>query len=193
MELNTEDDEKDPEQNNFIKEFTINEIQDAIDRLKKGKAKDSNGIRAEQLKNCSDDTKEKSGQSSTKLRSRRTSHQKAGGKSESRSFTKKVTERTQTTTGQSVVCQYCTSCLPQYFMLDSPLSCTEYNLTTKQGFGPIIDVTITLWCTECWSSVVASGVYHCTSVRSTSRKHSTESNTQHYGAPCSSMVSSQLT
>ena len=63
MELNTEDDEKDPEQNNFIKEFTINEIQDAIDRLKKGKAKDSNGIRAEQLKNCSDDTKEKSGQS----------------------------------------------------------------------------------------------------------------------------------
>ena len=36
-----------------------NEIQDSIDRLKKGKAKDSNGIRAEQLKNCSDDTKEK--------------------------------------------------------------------------------------------------------------------------------------
>ena len=46
---------------------------DAIDRLKKGTAKDSNGIRAEQLKNCSDDTKEKSGQSSTKLRSRMTS------------------------------------------------------------------------------------------------------------------------
>ena len=34
-----------------------NEIQDAIDRLKEGKANDSNGIRAEQLKNCSDDTK----------------------------------------------------------------------------------------------------------------------------------------
>ena len=67
----------------------MNEIQDAIDRLEKLKAKDSNGIRAEQLKNCSHDTKEKSGQSSTKLRSRMTSHQKADGKSESRSFTKK--------------------------------------------------------------------------------------------------------
>ena len=78
MKPNTEDDEKDPEQNNFIKDFTINEIQDAIDRLKKGKAKDSNGIRAEQLKNCSDDTKENLGQSSTNLRNRKTSHQKAG-------------------------------------------------------------------------------------------------------------------
>ena len=58
MELRTEEDGKELEQDNFIKEFTINEIQDAIDRLIKGKAKDSNGIRAEQLKNCSEDTKE---------------------------------------------------------------------------------------------------------------------------------------
>ena len=58
----TDIEEEDPEQNNFIKEFPKNEIQDAIDRLKRGKAKDSNGIRAEQLKNCSDETKEKSEQ-----------------------------------------------------------------------------------------------------------------------------------
>ena len=49
-DLLTEVEEEDPEQNDFIKEFTKNEIQDAIDRLKRGKAKDSNGIRAEQLK-----------------------------------------------------------------------------------------------------------------------------------------------
>ena len=49
-ELHTEEDGKELEQDNFIKEFTTNEIQEA---------KDSNGIRAEQLKNCSDDTKEK--------------------------------------------------------------------------------------------------------------------------------------
>ena len=46
------------DQNECIKAFTIDEIQNDIDRLKKGKAKDSNGIRAEQLKLCSDDTKE---------------------------------------------------------------------------------------------------------------------------------------
>ena len=59
MDSRTEDDETDPSQHNSISEFTKNEIQDAIDRLKKGKAKDSNESRAEQLKNCSDDTKEK--------------------------------------------------------------------------------------------------------------------------------------
>ena len=42
-----------------ILEFTTEEIQAAIDRLKKGKARDSNGIRAEQLKISSEDTKEK--------------------------------------------------------------------------------------------------------------------------------------
>ena len=45
--LCAENEEEDPEQQNYIPEFTTNEIQDVIDRLKKGKAKDSNGIRAE--------------------------------------------------------------------------------------------------------------------------------------------------
>ena len=58
MASRTENDDKDHDQRNSIPEFTKHEIQDAIDRLKKGKAKDSNGTRAEQLKNCSDDTKE---------------------------------------------------------------------------------------------------------------------------------------
>ena len=55
----TEPNNADPSQLDSIPEFTTEEIQAAIDRLKKGKAKDSNGIRAEQLKICSDDTKEK--------------------------------------------------------------------------------------------------------------------------------------
>ena len=59
MDLRTEGDEEIPDQHDSIPEFTNNEIQDAIDRLKKGKAKDSSGIRAEQLRNCSNDTKEK--------------------------------------------------------------------------------------------------------------------------------------
>ena len=57
--MGTEDDDKELDQNDCIKEFTTDEIQNAIDRLKKGKAKDGNGIRAEQVKNCSDETKEK--------------------------------------------------------------------------------------------------------------------------------------
>ena len=49
-EWQTEEEGKELEQHNSLKCFTINEIQDAIDRLTKGKEKDSNGNRAEQLK-----------------------------------------------------------------------------------------------------------------------------------------------
>ena len=54
----TEDKKRMLDQFNTISEITKSEIQDAIDRLKRGKAKDSSGVRAEQLKNCSDRTKE---------------------------------------------------------------------------------------------------------------------------------------
>ena len=56
--IGAEGEDEENEQSAKIKEFTTEEIQNAIDRLKKGKAKDSNGIRAEQLKLCSDETKE---------------------------------------------------------------------------------------------------------------------------------------
>ena len=41
-------------QKETIPEFTKEEIQAAIHRLKKGKAKDNSGVRAEQLKICSE-------------------------------------------------------------------------------------------------------------------------------------------
>ena len=55
--MGSEGEDEESEQSIKI-EFTTEEIQSAIDRLKKGKAKDSNGIRAEQLKLCSDETRE---------------------------------------------------------------------------------------------------------------------------------------
>ena len=58
-ESRSEEDERIPDQHIPIPEFTKIEFEDAIDRLKKGKAKNSRGVRAEQLKNCSDNTKER--------------------------------------------------------------------------------------------------------------------------------------
>ena len=49
----------DSSRNETIPEFKREEIQAAIHRLKKGKAKDNSGVRAEQLKICSEETKEK--------------------------------------------------------------------------------------------------------------------------------------
>ena len=54
----TEQENAEPSQSETIPEFTMEELQAAINRLKKGKARDSSGVRAEQLKICSDDTKE---------------------------------------------------------------------------------------------------------------------------------------
>ena len=41
-----------------IPEITTEELQTAINRLKKGKAADSHGIRAQHIKACDDETKE---------------------------------------------------------------------------------------------------------------------------------------
>ena len=54
-----EHEEVDSSQKGKIAEFAKEEIEAAIHRLKKGKARDSSGVRAEQLKICSDETKEK--------------------------------------------------------------------------------------------------------------------------------------
>ena len=99
----------------------------------------------------------------------------------------------QTITSQFVACLFFSSCSPQFCMPSSHLLCKKYNLPTRQGFGPAVDVTTTLWCTEYWSNVVVSGVYRSTSARSTSPKLSIESNIQRYGAPCGFTESSQHT
>ena len=77
-----------------------------------------------------------------KLHDRKISHREVGAKSESKSSTKKVTEKLQATTGQYAAYQYFTNYLPLYSTRDSLFPCTAYNLPTKEGFGPIIDVMI---------------------------------------------------
>ena len=77
-----------------------------------------------------------------------------------------MTERWQATTGQYVVYQYYTSCSRQYFMLDPAPGLHRIQPPDQAGFRPhSTDVTTTSWYTECWSNVVASGVYRCTSAR----------------------------
>ena len=57
-ENNKEDQGADVKERKEIPEFTIEELQAAINRLKKGKTGDSNGIKAEDNKTCDEETKE---------------------------------------------------------------------------------------------------------------------------------------
>ena len=57
-ENNIEDQGTDTNEMKEIPEITTEELQTAINRLKKGKSADSNGIRAEDIKACDDETKD---------------------------------------------------------------------------------------------------------------------------------------
>ena len=95
-----------PTQFEHIPEFAQNEIQDAIDRLKGGKAGDNSGVRAEQRKNCSDMTREKIRQIFNEI----LLHEDCTPKTWRRigSSAKRVTENTQAITGRFAVCQFAT-------------------------------------------------------------------------------------
>ena len=160
---------------------------------KKGKRKTAMEYELNSLRTAVTTRKKKSGPSSMKLCSRKTSHQNVGEKPVSKSSTKKETGKIQAITGQSAACRSYTSCSLQLCMLGLHLLCIKNNLLTRQDLGLTIDVKTTLRFTESWSNVVVSGVYRCTSARSTSRKHSTVSITRQSGAPCGSMESSPHT
>ena len=87
--------------------------------------------------------KKKSERSSMKLRNKMTSHQKAGEKYESKSSTRKVTEKMQVIIGQFAACLYYTSDSPLYFTHVSLPPYTKSNLLTKGGFGPTTEQMIT--------------------------------------------------
>ena len=113
-----------------IPEFTTEEIIAAINRLKKGKAGGSSGIRAEQLRICSDDIKEKirtifneiAQQDFTPNSWRRIRIQVS---------TKRETERTLAITGRNVGYLFCTNYLRRSCMHGSPQVFTKYNHRTR--------------------------------------------------------------
>ena len=59
-------------------EITEDDMQAAVNKLKKGKACDNNGIRAENIKNCNDTTKEKIRQIFNQVINKKAAHQEHG-------------------------------------------------------------------------------------------------------------------
>ena len=119
-ESRTEEDERISDQHYPFQNLQKNEVQDAIDRLTKGKAKDSSGVRAEQLKNCSDETKEKMRTIFNEI-------------TRQKDFTSKSWRKIQVIYKKGD---------REYFVHVSLHPCTKSNLPTKVGFGPIIELMI---------------------------------------------------
>ena len=77
-----------------------------------------------------------------KSHDKRTSRQEVGERSESRSCTRKVTEKMRAITGQFEACLYYINCSLLYFTHVSLPPCTKFNLPTKVGFGPTTEQMI---------------------------------------------------
>ena len=180
--MGAECEDEETEQSVKIKEFTTEEIQSVIDRLKKGKAKDSNGIRAEQLKLCSDETKEEIRTLFNEIAQQDEFTPKSWRKIRIQVIYKKGDRENagnyRPMCGFPILYKLFATVLyarlaPGLHRIQPPF---------RQGFGPTTDAKITSWCTECWSNDVVRGVYHYTSARSTSQKHLTASNIQRCGS-----------
>ena len=93
-------------------------------------------------KNAVTRQRRKSEKSLTKSRDKKIARRRVGEKFVSKSSTRMATEKTQEITDQYAAYQYCTSCLPPYYMHASPHSCKEFNNQTKVGFGPTTELKI---------------------------------------------------
>ena len=169
------------DQDDYIDEFTTEEIQSAIDRKKKGKAKDSNGIRAEQLKICSEETKEEIREIFNEIAQQEDFTPKSWRRIKIQVIHKKGDREDagnyRPICGLPILYKLFATVL--YARLAPELH--KVQPPDQAGFRPNHRCEDHRWCTECWSHGVESGIYLCTSVQLISRKLLTASNIRQYG------------
>ena len=113
--------------------ITEEEIQTAINKLKKGKASDNNGIQAEDIKTCDDATKETIKQIFNEVLKQESCTPEAWRRIRKKLSTKKGTKKMSETIAQSVLCQRCTNCSRPSCTTDFIPGLTENNQRNREG------------------------------------------------------------
>ena len=142
--------------------------------FEKGKAQNNSGVRAEQLKICSKETKKRLKHLQRHCETTRFHTEQLV--KDSYQITHKKSDRVDPGNYKPICwLPVCTNYLRRYCVHAPPPVCTKFNHQTKQISGRTTDAKITWRCTGSWGSAIVSGVYRCTSIRLISRRRSTVS------------------
>ena len=143
-----------------IPEFT-KKMQDAIDRLKRGRASDSNVIRAEDIKECDEETKEMIRQIFNEIIKQKECTLEIWQRTRIKVIFKKGRcGKCKQLPPQFVHCQLCTNYSRHCFTPGCAQGSTHVNHLTREGSEDLIKLLITSQCTDCWSNAVKSGASH---------------------------------
>ena len=93
-----------------IPEITTDELQTAINRLTKGESADGNGIRAQDIKACDEETKEMVRQIFNEVIKQKECKPEAWRRIRTKGIHKKVTLKMLETIARSALCLRCTNC-----------------------------------------------------------------------------------
>ena len=118
-----------------IPEITTDELQNAIKRLKKGKAADSNGISAEDMKACDEETKEMVRQIFNEIVKQSEFTPEAWRRVRIKVMHKKETWKILETTAQYPPCLRCTNCSRQYCTAGFFQDLTKSKQKIRRGSG----------------------------------------------------------
>ena len=131
-----------------IPEITTEELQDAINKLKKGKSPDSDGIRAEDIEACDDETREMVRQIFNEITKQNEFTPEAWKKVKIKVLHKKRDVENVETTARYAHCQRCTDCSRQYCTEDCIHDLTKNKQKTKPDSEAHTRQQITLRRTE---------------------------------------------
>ena len=119
---------------------TSNQFRSSQQMKSKMRAGDSSGVRAEQIKNCSDETKERIRQIFNEILLQKQCTPKTWRRIRVQVIHKKrVTKKMRAITGLSAHYLYYTKCLPRSCTHDSLHPCTKCSHSTRVAFGPSFD------------------------------------------------------
>ena len=168
--INTKKKSWNEEVRNEIPDFTQDEVQAAIDNLKKVKQVTTTESGPKTSRHAVKRRKKWSDRSSTKCWSKRTAHQKLGeGIRFKVTYNKEMWKKLVTT-----VCQRFTNCSQQSFSTDFTTDSTKRNQETREDLDDLTKLWTISKHTDCWNRSAGSGVPKCGSRQWTSWRHLTQ-------------------
>ena len=160
---------------------------------KKGKSADNNGVIAEHIKACDDETREMVRQIFNEIEKQNECTPEAWRRVRKKWYARKETWRMWVTTARFSHCLRCTNCSRQFSTNDYTQCLTRNKQKIRLASEKLTKQRTTLRRTEWLSRNATSGESNCGQRQSTSRRRSTPSPTSQFGTPSNLATSITIT